>query len=35
MNDLWWERESLVFFEFLISIFIVGVSGLGKSYLIW
>lgn len=33
MNDLWWERESLVPFESPTSIFIVGVSGSGKSYL--
>lgn len=33
MNDLWWERESLVPFEYPTSIFIVGVSGSGKSYL--
>lgn len=29
------KRESLVFFEVFISIFVVGGSGLDKSYLIW
>lgn len=33
MNDKWWENESLVPFEAPTSIFIVGVSGSGKSYL--
>lgn len=33
MNDLWWKKESLVPFEAPTSIFIVGMSGSGKSYL--
>jgi tRNA A37 threonylcarbamoyladenosine biosynthesis protein TsaE len=33
MNDVWWEKQSLVPFEAPTSIFIVGVSGSGKSYL--
>lgn len=33
MNNMWWENESLVPFEAPTSIFIVGVSGFGKSYL--
>lgn len=33
MNDLWWKKESLVPFETPTSIFVVGMSGSGKSYL--
>lgn len=33
MNDMWWEKESLVPLEAPTSIFVVGVSGSGKSYL--
>lgn len=33
MNDVWWKKESLVPFEAPTSIFVVGMSGSGKSYL--
>lgn len=33
MNDLWWKKECLVPFETPTSIFVVGMSGSGKSYL--
>lgn len=32
MNDVWWNKQSLVPLEAPTSIFVMGVSGSGKSY---